>query len=129
MHAPRFSSKKRPLAALAFVLAALGAAGTASATGMQGHIYMAQCAAEQVTDPRLRALFDAHENDLSNGAFFPDSGYTADDHDQGEIPHWEQYVQGYVEILRSRYDKPFEDPEGAAHVAFLMGLAAHGITD
>lgn len=129
MHAPRFSSKKRPLAALAFLLAALGATGAASATGMQGHIYMAQCAAEQVTDPRLRALFDAHLNDLSNGAFFPDSGYTADDHAQGEIPHWEQYVQGYVELLRARYDKPFDKPESAAHVAFLMGLAAHGITD
>ncbi|MDI1443834.1 Ig-like domain-containing protein [Polyangium sp. 6x1] len=130
MHAPRCSSKKRFFVALAFLLPTLGAAGTASATGMQGHIYMAQCAAEQVTDPRLRALFDAHLNDLSNGAFFPDSGYTADDHDQGEIPHWEQYVEGYVELLRARYgDKPLDNPEAATHVAFLMGLAAHGITD
>ncbi|UQA56887.1 Ig-like domain-containing protein [Polyangium aurulentum] len=129
MHTPHVSSKKRPIAALAFLLAAIGVTPTASATGMQGHIYMAQCAAEQVTDPRLRALFDAHRNDLSNGAFFPDSGYTADDHDQGEIPHWEQYVQGYVEVIRARYEKPFENPESAAHVAFLMGLAAHGITD
>ncbi|WP_282417226.1 Ig-like domain-containing protein [Polyangium sp. 15x6] len=130
MHAPRIFSKKRPLAALAFLLSTLGTAGTASATGMQGHIYMAQCAAEQVTDTRLRAVFDAHLNDLSNGAFFPDSGYTAEDHDQGEIPHWEQYVQGYIELIRARYgDKPLENPEAAAHVAFLMGLAAHGITD
>ena len=129
MHTLRVSSKKRSLAALAFLLAGIGVTATASATGMQGHIYMAQCAAEQVTDPRLRALFDAHRNDLSNGAFFPDSGYTADDHDQGEIPHWEQYVQGYVEVIRARYEKPFDDAEAQAHVAFLMGLAAHGITD
>ncbi|TKD09654.1 Ig-like domain-containing protein [Polyangium fumosum] len=130
MHAPRFSSIKRPLAALGILLATLGAAKTASATGMQGHIYMAHCAAEQVTEPRLRAVFDAHENDLSNGAFFPDSGYTAEDHDQGEIPHWERYVQGYVELIRTKYgDKPLDNPEAAVHVAFLMGLAAHGITD
>nr|UZH23229.1 hypothetical protein [myxobacterium MSr12020] len=129
MHTLRVSSKKRSLAALTFLLTALGGTGTAAATGMQGHIYMAQCAAEQVSDPRLRALFDAHRNDLSNGAFFPDSGYTADDHDQGEIAHWEQYVQGYVEVIRASSDKPLDSAGSAAHVAFLMGLAAHGITD
>jgi hypothetical protein len=96
---------------------------------MQGHMYMAQCAAEQAKDARLRALFDAHSLHLENGAIFPDSGYTAKDHDQGEIAHWEQYIEGYIQVLRERYASPLDDPEGAAQVAFLMGAAAHGITD
>jgi hypothetical protein len=116
-------------AAILAGVVAVACASPAAATGMQGHIYMAQCAAEQATDPRLRALFDAQALHLANGAFFPDSGYTADDHDQGEIPHWEQYVEGYVELIRARYDAPFDGREAAEHVAFLMGIAAHGITD
>jgi hypothetical protein len=119
----------RSWATAAFGLAVLGASGHAGATGMQGHIYMAQCAAEQTANARLRAIFDAHPLELANGAFFPDSGYTADDHEQGEIPHWEQYVEGYLQLIRERYQPPYDDPEAAAHVAFLMGIAAHGITD
>lgn len=101
----------------------------AHATGMQGHVYMAQCAAEQVQDPRLRTIFDAQPTHLANGGFFPDSGYTAKDHDQGEIPHWEGYVQAYVEMIRETYGPKFDTPEAQQHIAFLMGMAAHGITD
>lgn len=112
--------------------AAPGLAATASpparATGMQGHIYMAQCAAEQVTEPRLRAILDAHPTHLANGGFFPDSGYTAKDHDQGEVPHWEPFVEAYIQLFRERYKPPYT-PEATQHIAFLMGLAAHGITD
>lgn len=103
--------------------------GDARATGMQGHVYMAQCAAEQVQDARLRAIFDAQPTHLANGGFFPDSGYTAKDHDQGEIPHWEGYVQAYVELIRETYGPKYDSPEAQQHIAFLMGLAAHGITD
>ncbi|APR81976.1 Hypothetical protein A7982_07325 [Minicystis rosea] len=123
------SLRARCVVALSAALAALGFAGEAAATGMQGHMYMAQCAAEQAKDTRLRALFDAHALHLANGAIFPDSGYTAPDHDQGEIAHWEQYIEGYIQTLRERYASPLDDPEGAAQVAFLMGAAAHGITD
>lgn len=101
----------------------------AHATGMQGHVYMAQCAAEQVQDPRLRAIFDAQPTHLANGGFFPDSGYTAKDHDQGEIPHWEGYVQAYIESIRETYGPQYDSPEAQQHIAFLMGMAAHGITD
>jgi len=104
-------------------------AAEAHATGMQGHVYMAQCAAEQVEDSRLRAIFDAHPTHLANGGFFPDSGYTAKDHDQGEIPHWEGYVQAYVEMIRQAYGPKYDTKEAGEHIAFLMGMAAHGITD
>jgi hypothetical protein len=117
------------VAALACGAAAGLAPGDALATGMQGHIYMAQCGAEQAQEPRLKALFAAQPLSLANGAFFPDSGYTAPDHDQGEIAHWEQYIQGYLEIIRERYSPPYDDPEAARHVAVMLGAAAHGITD
>ena len=123
---PRFA---RWWAVIPAALLTIGAPVEASATGMQGHMYMAQCAAEQAKDARLRALFDAHSLHLENGAIFPDSGYTAKDHDQGEIAHWEQYIEGYIQVLRARYASPLDDPEGAAQAAFLMGAAAHGITD
>jgi hypothetical protein len=107
----------------------LASASDARATGMQGHVYMAQCAAEQVQEPRLRAIFDAFPTHLANGGFFPDSGYTAKDHDQGEIPHWEGYVQAYIELIRETYGPKYDSPEAQQHIAFLMGMAAHGITD
>lgn len=114
-------------------LAALGALAlaprAAHATGMQGHMYMALCAAEQVSDPRLASLFESEELSLANGAFLVDSGYIAEDHDQGEIPHWEGFIEAYVQVLRERYPAPLDDPEGAKATAVLMGMAAHGITD
>lgn len=109
--------------------ALLANANEARATGMQGHVYMAQCAAEQVQDARLRAIFEAQPTHLANGGFFPDSGYTAKDHDQGEIPHWEGYVQAYIELIRETYGPKYDSPEAQQHIAFLMGMAAHGITD
>lgn len=129
LSSPRSRLRGARVAALAAAVAALGASREAAATGMQGHIYMAQCAAEMTGDPRLVALFAAHPQRLANGAFFPDSGYTAEDHDQGEIAHWEQYVEGYIQIIRGHWPAHVDDAEGAPHVAVLMGLAAHGITD
>ncbi|MBK8255471.1 MAG: Ig-like domain-containing protein [Polyangiaceae bacterium] len=100
-----------------------------NATGMQGHMYMAMCAAEQVTDARLRAVFDGYPIHLANGAFLVDSGYTQEDHDQGEIPHWEGFIEAYVQHIRKTYAAPYDTPEASQHVANLMGMAAHGITD
>jgi hypothetical protein len=119
----------RTVCGVAVLAAALTAAPRAAATGMQGHVYMAECAAEQLPQGRLRSILEAHRSRLVNGGFFPDSGYATADHDQGEIAHWEQFVEGYVQVIRERYQAPYDDPEAAAHVAFLMGLAAHGITD
>ncbi len=73
-------------------------------------------------------VLDAHPMHLANGGYFPDSGYTARDHDQGEVAHWEPFVQAYIQVFRERYKPPFT-PEASQHLAFLMGLAAHGITD
>ncbi len=116
------------LAASAASLALLSAP-PARATGMQGHMYMAMCAAEQVADPRLRAVFDGYPLHLANGAFLVDSGYTMEDHDQGEIPHWEGFIEAYLQLIREKYPAPYDSPEASQHIANLMGMAAHGITD
>ena len=125
-------ARRSPLLAAALTastLATLVSPGAARATGMQGHMYMAACAAENVTDARLRAIFDGYPVHLANGAFLVDSGYATRDYDQGEIPHWEGFVEAYVQLIRKRYAPPFTDAEAAPHVAVLMGMAAHGITD
>jgi hypothetical protein len=109
-------------------VALLGSPAAAHATGMSGHTYMAECAAEQA-DPRLTAIVDGSHLRLLNGGFFPDSGYATDDHDQGEIPHWEQFVEAYIQLIRSRWASPLDEPEAALHIAMLLGLAGHGITD
>ncbi|MEZ4295025.1 MAG: Ig-like domain-containing protein [Polyangiaceae bacterium] len=121
---------------LPFLLPLLAATATlalaeepARATGMQGHMYMAMCAAERVTDPRLRAIFDSAPLYLANGAFIVDSGYTMPDHDQGEIPHWEGYIDAYLQLIRQKHAPPYDTPEASQHIATLMGMAAHGITD
>ncbi len=118
------------LSALSLVLASLPLGEKAAhATGMQGHIYMAQCAAENVSDARLRSIFDGYPMFLANGAFLVDSGYTMPDHDQGEIPHWEAFVEAYLQIIREKYEAPYDSAEAQQHIAILMGMAAHGITD
>ncbi len=118
--------------ALAAASLALAATTTrpARATGMQGHTYMAMCAAEQLAPGRVKTLLLDEEMRLINGAFFPDSGYTnSADHDQGEIPHWEEFVEAWVEAVRAAHPDPWADPAGRARIAQLLGLAAHGITD
>lgn len=119
----------RRLSSLLALSVALSPAA-AGATGMQGHVYMAMCAAEQLPDGKLKQALSKHELRLINGGFFPDSGYTNKaDYDQGELPHWERYVEGWVKEVRARYPSPWTEPEGQKHIAFLMGFAAHGITD
>lgn len=123
--------KRSPLlfASLCAAAAAALSPADARATGMQGHMFMAMCAAEQVTDPRLRAILDAYPTHLANGAFLVDSGYTMEDHDQGEIPHWEGFIEAQLQLIREKYPAPYDSPEAAQHVAVLLGMAAHGITD
>ena len=64
---------------------------------------------------------------LLNGTMFPDGGYAVGD-DYGERAHWEPFQAAYLEWIRTNHDAPYDD-EGAQHVAFLMGLASHGLAD
>ena len=113
---------------LSLALALLLSPGVAAATGMQGHIYMAQCGVELSQNPKVKQLFENHPLRLASGGMFPDSGYATSDYDQGEIPHWEQFVEGFLQQLRERHGGS-DAPEAQENLAFLFGLAAHGITD
>jgi MYXO-CTERM domain-containing protein len=115
------------LAALA-AGAVLSAPTAAQATGMQGHMYITELAVGQLPSGELKALLDARRTHYLNGAFFPDSGYAAND-PYGEIAHWEQFVEAYLQWIRATYAPPYDQGEAADHVAVMMGAAAHGMED
>lgn len=123
-------TRSRLFTALSVATLAMLASGRAHATGMQGHVYMAMCAAEKLPEGRVKKLLAENEMRLINGAFFPDSGYTnSQDPSQGEIAHWEAFVESWVKEVRKAHPDPWSDPDGRKRIAQLLGLAAHGITD
>ncbi len=77
--------------------------------------------ADLLADPELR-------NILVNGTMFPDGGYAVGD-DYGEMAHWEPLQQAYLAWIRDRYAGEYSGREAQEHVAFLLGLASHGMSD
>ena len=106
-------------------IGALPAAGNGQST----HLWITDHALTHVQNEALARLL--HRDDLRpmlrNGTMFPDGGYAAGD-PYGELAHWEQFQDAYCVYIEDTYDTPFTD-EGAMHVAFLMGLASHGMAD
>ncbi len=97
---------------------------------MTTHAFMGEAAIAFVTDPGLRTLLEAHPDEVIAGAHFPDGGYAAGGY--GEVTHWERFVNAYARHLRARAGcAPLTSPTGpcAQQVAYLMGIAAHGIGD
>lgn len=98
---------------------------------MVTHVWVAEQAIEAiapgplrdiVADPALRAV-------IENGAIYPDSGYAVQ-HPYGEWAHWETWLEPYARWIAERYrGEGFRSPEARRHVAFLMGCAAHAMTD
>lgn len=64
---------------------------------------------------------------LRNGTMFPDGGYPIGDN-YGEMAHWEPFQGRYLEWIRAHYSAPWSD-EAAQHIAFLLGMASHGMAD
>lgn len=101
------------------------------ANSMVTHVWVAEQAADRqapgplrdiVTDPSLRSA-------LQNGAIYQDSGYSVR-HDYGEWAHWESFLEPYTRYIRTRWGtEGFRSYDARRHIAFLMGLAAHSITD
>ena len=58
---------------------------------------------------------------------FPDGGYPQGD-DYGEIAHWEPFLMVYLDWIKGEFDPPYS-PEAQKHIAFLMGMASHGMAD
>ena len=112
------------------VLAALLLVSSAVwANGNYSHMWIATDAIGYLEEGPLLDLLgqDGLLEVLQNGAMFPDGGYAVDD-GYGEMGHWEPFHLTYLDWIRTTYEPPWSD-EAARHVAFLMGMAAHGMSD
>ncbi|MBW2458550.1 MAG: hypothetical protein JRI68_28890 [Deltaproteobacteria bacterium] len=112
--------------ALALVL--VTSAAPAAATGMIGHIYVSELALERLPAGELRSVLEERQSLWENGSFFPDSGYAAGD-PYGELAHWAEFVEAYLQWIRSNHTPPYTTGGAADHVAVLMGAASHGMVD
>jgi hypothetical protein len=111
------------------VLPLLLAPVAAEANGNVSHLRVTLWARDHLPAGELRDLLDREDTDLSlqNGANFPDGGYAVDD-GYGEIAHWEPFQSAYLEWIRANFEPPWSG-EAGQHVAFLMGMASHGMCD
>lgn len=101
---------------------------TAAANGAYTHVHMSQLAHEMLAPGELRELLDTERPALEAGSMFPDSGYAVSD-EYGELAHWERFLDAYVRYLRDTYAGDYRSAEARAHVAFLLGVASHGMAD
>ena len=120
----------KPLVAIAAAAALTAAPRLAAGNGGNSHTWITFHAIEHLPDGELKRLLTRDEMRmmLVNGAVFPDGGYIVDD-DYGEMSHWEPFVEAYIRWIRDNHDHPFTRGEASEHVAFLMGLASHGMAD
>ncbi len=129
---------RHALSPLIATLALLSPA-TSSAHGVLGHVHVTGWAIENLPPGELADLFaDPTVRDAALfGAAFPDSGYAPDVVNQGtpaarayaEHCHWEPFVEDYVQWMRVNDPPPFVTLESRRRVAFLLGVAAHGMQD
>jgi MYXO-CTERM domain-containing protein len=112
--------------ALAFAFA-WGAPGVAWANGNESHLWVSLWARDALPEGDLRSLLEAQDLALRNGSNFPDGGYAIDD-GYGEIAHWEPFQSAYLDWIVAHHQPPWSD-EAQAHIAFLMGMASHGMSD
>lgn len=115
--------------ALLTTILLVGVSSRAQANGNFSHIWVATDALNYLEDGELKALMARPEawNIIRNGAMFPDGGYAVSD-GYGEISHWEPFHLTYMEWIRGNFQPPWSE-EASQHIAFLMGMAAHGLTD
>ncbi len=114
----------------ALVAMAASLPGVAVANGQTTHVWITEEALRLLPDGELSDLLGSPElrDPLINGAMFPDGGYANGD-DYGELAHWEPFQQAYLGWIRAQFSPPYDQGEAAAHVAFLMGMASHGMAD
>ncbi len=105
-------------------------ASIALANGQTSHVWITVEAVPYVQDPDLAELVtrDDLRTALISGAMFPDGGYAVGD-PYGEDAHWEPFQRAYLAWIQDTYGGPPWTDEGAMHVAFLLGMASHGMAD
>jgi hypothetical protein len=112
-------------------------APSADAAGIVTHAWMGLDAIANVQQADLRAILDAHRDQVRAGAEFPDGGYWTRSlglpgGDYGEEAHGQRFVDAYAAQIRDDPAcQPLSAPDGpcAATIAHLMGVAAHGMGD
>ncbi|MCB9559735.1 MAG: zinc dependent phospholipase C family protein [Kofleriaceae bacterium] len=125
------SARLAGVAAVAAVAAvAVAAPRAAEANGGNTHTWISLHAVEHLPDGKLKELLSRPEVRamLINGSVFPDGGYVVGDA-YGEMSHWEPFVEAYVRWIRDHAIGPLNQGDAAEQVAFLMGLASHGMAD
>lgn len=97
---------------------------------MVTHVWVAEQAIDHVDGALHDIVSDrALRTVIQNGAIYPDSGYSVHA-DYGEWAHWESWVEPYLQWIRARYAaENYRSADARRHVAFLMGNAAHSMTD
>ncbi|MCB9664912.1 MAG: Ig-like domain-containing protein [Alphaproteobacteria bacterium] len=110
---------------------ALLASVPAHACGQSTHAWIGIEAVEHLPAGELRTLLEAPDRFPFRvlGSMFPDGGYSPLVQDgYGETAHWPPFQDTYLDWIKETWDPPYTG-EAADHVAFLMGLAAHGMAD
>jgi len=100
---------------------------TAAANGNESHLWVTLWARDALPAGELKDLLEAQDQPLQNGANFPDGGYAIND-GYGEIAHWEPFQSAYLDWIVEHYEPPWST-EAQEHIAFLMGMASHGMSD
>lgn len=115
----------RALAPLLLLLAS----SSAFANGLTTHVWISLEARRHLPEGPLRDLVMREDlaDALVSGTIFPDGGYAIGD-GYGELAHWEPFQLGYLEWIAARYAPPWS-AEAEGHIAFLLGLASHGMAD
>ena len=107
----------------------VGLVGAALANGQTSHAHITLHALEHLPPGELRDFLtaDGVRQALINGTMFPDGGYPQGD-GYGEMAHWEPFQDRYLAWIAAQERAPYSD-ELAPHVAFLLGMASHGMAD
>lgn len=104
----------------------------AQACGQSTHIWIGLEAVDLLpAEHPLHALLSTPQarEAMVNGAMFPDGGYSPLTQDPyGETAHWEPFQSAYLRWIATHHQAPYTD-DAALQVAFLLGMAAHGISD
>ena len=99
------------------------------ANGQSTHCWISEKARDLLPNGELSQLLLDIDNEIywRNGSMFPDGGYPQGD-DYGEIAHWEPFLMVYMDWIKGEFEPPYS-PEAQKHIAFLMGMASHGMAD
>ena len=105
-------------------------AGVALANGLNTHVWITLAARDLLPEGDLKSLVTDPEVEdaLRNGAQFPDGGYAVGD-GYGEVAHWEPMQSELLDYVRETWGPPPYGGDAALHVAFLLGMASHGMGD